>query len=60
MPVSFILDFGSEDIVEELKKFMNFYLECCNPQETINPEEEKGKDETKRERSASKRRSMQN
>jgi hypothetical protein len=41
--VSFILDFGSEDIVEELKKFMNFYLECCNPQDINNPEEEKGK-----------------
>jgi translation initiation factor 2 beta subunit (eIF-2beta)/eIF-5 len=34
------LDFGAEEVEEELKKFITFFLECSE-RDTLNPEEEK-------------------
>ena len=39
VPASFILDFKSEDIEEELKKFITFFVDC-NAKTEPNPEKE--------------------
>jgi predicted RecB family endonuclease len=39
VPASFILDFGAEDVEEELKKFITFFVEC-NSKSELNPEKE--------------------
>lgn len=55
VPASFIVQFGKEDVEDELKKFINFYYDCLNKQDG-NPERDE--EERNTMRSSSRKRGL--